>query len=116
MGGCPVSGQPILEGLDVPAPVPARRVADDYETWIAEVWPAFERAATSGQEFTAYEIARREQLPEPPDPAHHWGRLMTRLQEEDVIRRCGWAQSGRPTTHASGVRTWIGVSKRLGAA
>lgn len=111
-----MTAQPVLDGLDVPTPAPARPVSDDYETWIPAVWPAFERAATTGIPFTAYEVADREQLPEPPDPAHHWGRLMTRLQEEGVIQRHGWTTSARPTSHASGVRTWIGVSKRIGAA
>lgn len=99
------------------SPYTTAAVAGDYDTWLAAVWPAFEQAADSGVPFTAYGVAKGADLPEPPDPAHHWGRLLTLLQERGVIRKHGWTTSGRPTSHASGVRTWVGVPRvELGAA
>ena len=95
--------------FDLPGAPKPRPRSEDYETWIAAVRPAFERAAATGREFTTYEIADRHRLPEPPDPAHHWGRLMTLLQNDGLIAKAGWACSSRPTTHASGVRTWRGT-------
>lgn len=100
--------QPALDGT-VPEPPAARPRSEDYETWIAAVRPAFEAAAASGRTFTTYEIADKRRLPEPPDPAHQWGRLMTLLREDGFIQPAGWACSPRPTTHASGVRTWRGT-------
>jgi hypothetical protein len=97
-------------GMPEPPTPPAVQRAEDYETWIAAVRPAFEAAAATGQTFTAYEIAHAASLPEPPDSAHHWGRLLSLLREEGWIRHAGWACSTRPTTHHSGVRTWKGTS------
>jgi hypothetical protein len=101
--------QPALDG-SIPEPkIPAaRQRAEDYETWVAEVWPAFVAAAESGRTFTTYEIADTNRLPEPPDH-HQWGRLTTLLKEEGFIKAAGWAASGRPTSNHSGVRTWKGT-------
>lgn len=110
--------QPALDGtLPTPKTPPGRPRAADYETWMAAVRPAYETAAASGKPFTTYDIADANRLPEPPDPAHHWGRLMTLLQDEGWIRKHGWTCSTRPTTHASGVRVWIGTrAARTGRA
>lgn len=86
-------------------------VADDYDTWLAAVWPAFEEAAATLKPFTAYEVTQAHGLPEPPDPAHHWGQLFRHLKEQGVIREYGWAASRRRTSHGSGVRIWIGVPR-----
>lgn len=102
--------QPALDGTIPPAHVPAaRRRAEDYETWIAVVRPVFATVAATGRTFTCYEIADQYRLPEPPDGAHHWGRLMSLLREDGVIARHGWACSSRPTTNQSGVRRWRGT-------
>lgn len=98
-----------LPGMPEPPVPPAVQRAEDYETWITAVRPAFEKAAATGAVFTAYDIARDNDLPEPPDSAHHWGRLLSMLREEGWIRHAGWACSNRPTTHHSGVRTWKGT-------
>lgn len=96
--------------LDIPwdLPLPSGR-RDDFEEWLAEVHSAFEQAARSGAEFTTYDVARRHLLPEPPDPAHDWGRLMVVLHAEGLLVPAGWACSARPSVHASGVRTWRGA-------
>jgi hypothetical protein len=101
--------QPALDGT-VPEPkIPvARQRAEDYETWVAEVWPAFVTAAETGRTFTCYSVADLHKLPEPPDH-HQWGRLMTLLKEEGYIKTAGWAASDRPTANHSGVRTWKGT-------
>lgn len=102
--------QPILPGdFPEPQPTPAQQRAADYETWLAAVRPAFEAAAATGLPFTTYDVVDANRLPEPPDSAHMWGRLMTLLKDEGWIRKHGWTNSGRPTTHASGVRRWRGT-------
>lgn len=102
--------QPALDGT-APPPVTALAVqrAEDYETWLAAVRPAYETAAATGKPFTTYSIADAARLPEPPDPAHTWGRFMRLLADEGWIRTHGWTTSDRPTTHHSGVRVWIGT-------
>ncbi|MFK0222159.1 hypothetical protein ACIQWN_28715 [Streptomyces vinaceus] len=108
--------QPALDGT-IPTPkIPAaRRRAEDYETWIDEVWPKYLEAAASGRTFTFAEIADEHRLPEPPD-SHMWGRLATRLKEEGYTRTAGWTTSPRPTVHHSGVRTWKGTAAARRAA
>ncbi|MDI5965804.1 hypothetical protein [Streptantibioticus silvisoli] len=102
--------QPTLDGTLPPARIPAAvQRAEDYETWLAAVRPAYEAAAASGRPFTTYTVADAANLPEPPDPAHTWGRFMRLLADEGWIRTHGWTTSDRPTTHHSGVRTWIGT-------
>ncbi|WP_328941577.1 hypothetical protein OG259_07840 [Streptomyces sp. NBC_00250] len=109
--------QPALDGT-IPEPKrPARQErAEDYETWLAQVWPKYIDAAATGRTFTCFEIADEHKLPEPPDSAHHWGRLMTLLQDEGYIRKAGWACSSRPTVNHSGVRTWKGTAAARQAA
>lgn len=110
--------QPALDG-SIPAPkVPAaRRRVEDFEEWMAAIRPAFEQAARSGREFTTWAIADAANLPDPKDPAHHWGRAMTIFKEEGLIETSGWAWSERPSTHHSGVRTWRGTrAARTGRA
>jgi len=109
--------QPALDGtLPEPTKTIARERAEDYETWLAEVWPKYLDAAATGRTFTCFEIADANKLPEPPDSAHHWGRLMTLLKDEGYIRTAGWACSDRPTVHHSGVRTWKGTAAARKAA
>ncbi|MEU0659572.1 hypothetical protein [Streptomyces lavendulocolor] len=109
--------QPALDGSIPPAKKTAtRQRAEDYDTWLAQVWPKYIEAAATGRVFTCWEIADKHQLPEPPDPAHHWGRLMTLLRDEGYTRTAGWACTNRPTAHHSGVRTWKGTAAARRAA
>ncbi|MFC9244583.1 hypothetical protein ACFT7S_11300 [Streptomyces sp. NPDC057136] len=105
---------PIQSALDGTVPVAplanSRRQSEDYETWLADVWPKFIDAAATGRTFTCYEIVDAHKLPDPPNPQAHWGRLMTLLRDEGYIRTAGWACSDRPTVHHSGVRTWKGTA------
>jgi hypothetical protein len=102
--------QPALDGT-IPTPkIPAaRRRAEDYETWLDEVWPVYVAIAATGRTWTVAEIADEHRLPEPPD-SHQWGRLATLLKEAGYTRTAGWACSPRPTVHQSGVRTWRGTA------
>ncbi|MFE0088809.1 hypothetical protein [Streptomyces sp. NPDC059016] len=102
--------QPALDG-SVPPPkkTAARRKVEDFDAWLAEIRPAFERAARTGREFTTWGVADAENLPEPRDPKSQWGRAMTIFKEEGLVETSGWACSDRPATHHSGVRTWRGT-------
>jgi hypothetical protein len=102
--------QPALDGTIPAAVTPPRRQSEDYETWVAEVWPHFIAAAATGRTFTCYEVVDANRLPDPPNPQAHWGRLMTLLRDEGYTRTAGWATSDRPTVHHSGVRTWKGTA------
>jgi hypothetical protein len=101
--------QPAFDGMHLEAAAPAktRRIVDDFEAWVDEVWPAFVEAADTGQPFTIDEIARVKQLPDPPLPKSQWGALPARLQNEGVIRHHGYGGSQR--AHHSLVHVWIGV-------
>ncbi|WP_405536994.1 hypothetical protein [Streptomyces antimycoticus] len=101
--------QPALDGMPELDPKPARPQSEDYETWLDIVWPKYVEAAESGRVFTCFEIADAHQLPDPPNPQAHWGRLMTLLKDEGYVRTAGWACTNRPTAHHSGVRTWKGT-------
>lgn len=105
--------QPAFDGTELAASAPAksRRVIDDYEAWVDEVWPAFIEAADSGRPFTIDEVARARQLPDPPRPQSQWGSLPARLQNEGIIRHHGYGPSQR--AHGSLVYVWIGVPVRL---
>ncbi|MFD5419435.1 hypothetical protein ACFWJT_15600 [Streptomyces sp. NPDC127069] len=109
--------QPALDGtIPTPKPPAARRRAEDFETWYAEVEPVYVAIAATPRVFTIFEIADEHRLPEPPDSAHHWGRLATLLKDAGYIRTAGWACSSRPTVHHSGVRTWKGTPAARRAA
>ncbi|MFJ9012284.1 hypothetical protein [Streptomyces canus] len=105
--------QPVFDGTELAAAAPSttRRVMDDYEAWVDEVWPAFVAAADSGQPFTIDEVARTKNLPDPPHPKSQWGSLPGRLQEAGLIRHHGYGPSAR--CRKSLVYVWIGVPVRL---
>lgn len=95
---------------------PGAELAPDFKSWVAEVRWAFERAALSGEVFTTYSVARANDLPEPPDTAHHWGLLTMRLHAEGLIRPVGFDAAKRGPSHASSLKTWEGVTARIGSA
>ncbi|MER6492637.1 hypothetical protein [Streptomyces griseorubiginosus] len=101
--------QPVFDGnhLDASAPSKSRRIMDDYEAWVDEVWPFYVAAADSREPFTIDEVARKHQLPDPPKPKSMWGSLPGRLQNEGIIRH----HSGGTSIRAghSMVHVWIGV-------
>jgi len=101
--------QPAFDGtvLAAPAPAAVRRVMDDYEAWVSEVWPVFETVADSRIPFTFAEIAYSYQLPDPPRPASQWGSLPARLQNAGLI--CHHGVGGSVRAHHSLVHIWIGV-------
>ncbi|MFF0166743.1 hypothetical protein [Streptomyces prasinus] len=101
--------QPAFDGTEIAAPAPAksRRIIDDYEAWVDEVWPYYVAAADTMQPFTVDEISRKHQLPDPPHPKSQWGSLPGRLQNEGIIRHHGASTSAR--AGHSMVHVWIGV-------
>ncbi len=104
---------PAFDGSTLAATAPAktRRVMDDYEAWVDEVWPAFVAAADSREPFTIDAIARDNNLPDPPHPKSQWGSLPARLQDAGIIRHHGYGPSAR--CRKSLVYVWIGVPVRL---
>lgn len=101
--------QDALDGMPEPDQRATRPRAEDFETWLAAVRPAFERAAATGLPFTSYAVAEAEDLPEPPDTAHHWGRAIGIFRDEGLIVHANWDNSRRSTSHGSGVKTWRGT-------
>jgi hypothetical protein len=101
--------QPVFDGTELAAGAPSvtRRIVDDFEAWVDEVWPAFVEAADSRQPFTIADVAARKQLPDPPRPASQWGSLPARLQDAGIICHHGFGGSQR--AHQSLVHVWIGV-------
>ncbi|MFE9286633.1 hypothetical protein [Streptomyces olivaceus] len=101
--------QPAFDGTEIAAAAPAktRRIVDDYEAWVDEVWPYFVAAADTGQPFTVDEVSRKHRLPDPPSPKAQWGSLPGRLQNDGIIRH----HSGGTSIRAghSMVHVWIGV-------
>ncbi|MYU20769.1 hypothetical protein [Streptomyces sp. SID8352] len=101
--------QPAFDGTEIAAAAPAksRRIVDDYEAWIDEVWPYYLAAADTGLPFTVDEISRKHHLPDPPHPKSQWGSLPVRLQNYGIIRHHDGGTSAR--ARHSMVHVWIGV-------
>lgn len=104
---------PVFDGdrLEAAAPAATRRVMDDYEAWVDEVWPAYVAAADSGRPFTICTVATDNNLPDPPRPKSQWGSLPGRLQDAGLIRHHGYGPSAR--CRKSLVYVWIGVPVSL---
>ena len=101
--------QPAFDGteLEAAAPAKSRRVMDDYEAWVDEVWPFYVAAADTGLPFTIDEVSRKHRLPDPPSPKAQWGSLPVRLQNEGIVRHHSGGTSAR--AGHSMVHVWIGV-------
>lgn len=94
--------QPALDGT-LPTPAP------DYHSWCDEVRPAFVEAARTGQLFTSYEIAKTNNLPEPPCPRTDWGNFVLQLVRDGLIEHVTFDRSRRPTGERSAVGVWRGT-------
>lgn len=94
--------QPALDG-SVPAP------AVDYHSWCDAVRPAFVAAARTGRLFTSYDIAKDNDLPEPPNPKADWGNLVLSLVRDRLIEHVTFDRSSRPTGERSAVGVWRGT-------
>lgn len=101
--------QPAFDGTELAAPAPAatRRVIDDYEAWVDEVWPYYVAAADTREPFTICSVAIDNNLPDPPCPKSQWGQLPSRLQDAGIICHHGYGPSAR--CRRSLVHVWIGV-------
>lgn len=105
---------PAFDGNQFEAAAPARRIVDDYEAWVTEVWDAFVEAADTGKPFTIDAVARDKNLPDPPHPKSQWGSLPARLQDAGIMRHHGYGPSAR--CRKSLVYVWIGVPAHQRAA
>jgi hypothetical protein len=94
--------QPTLDGT-IPVTAP------DYHTWVDQVRPAFAAAARTGRLFTSYEVARDNDLPEPPNPHADWGNLVLSLVRDRLIEHVTFDRSSRPTGERSAVGVWRGT-------
>jgi hypothetical protein len=94
--------QPTLDGTQP-------ETAADYHAWAEQVRPAFVAAAATGQLFTSYEIARQNDLPEPPNPRADWGNLVLSLVRDGLIEHVTFDRSRRPTGERSAVGVWRGT-------
>jgi hypothetical protein len=101
--------QPAFDGTELTAPAPAktRRIVDDFEAWVDEVWPYYVAAADLGLPFTIDEVSSKHRLPDPPSPKAQWGALPVRLQNAGIIRHHSGGTSAR--AGHSMVHVWIGV-------
>lgn len=91
--------QPALDGT-MPEP------ADDYHAWVDKVRPTFVQVARSGRRhWLSWQIKREYKLPEPPDPAHDWGKLLGRLADDGLIEHDGFGH----TRDRSVVNAWTGT-------
>jgi hypothetical protein len=91
--------QPALDGTLPPKP------SDDFETWLAEVWPTFVTAAATGQPFVCWKIADAHDLPQPPCQERDWARLMGRLHHARIVRYDGFGLA----RDKSACRRWRGT-------
>ena len=91
--------QGVLDGMPEPEP-------DDYMTWVETVRPTFVQVAQSRRRhWLVWEIKREYKLPDPPDPAHDWGRFTTGLQADGVVQHDGFGL----TRDKSCVHAWRGT-------
>lgn len=83
--------------------------ATNYRSWCDDVREAFVDAARTGRRFTTYEIARDNNLPEPPCPRADWGNFTQALVRDGLLEHCGFDRSSRPTGEHSAVSVWRGT-------
>jgi hypothetical protein len=115
----PIPGQAaLIDREDLPEGAVADRPAAVRLDWETAAEAAIIRFA-KGRGLMAFQIhdaARAEQIEEPPDPSHDWGRLVQRLHREGVLSPAGAALSTRKRTASSLVHTWIaGPALKAGA-
>jgi len=95
--------QPQLDGT---LPPPSELT---YAEWCDRIRPAFVEAARSGRLFTSYEIAKDNDLPEPPKPSSDWGNFVLSLVRDRLIEHVTFDRSSRPTGERSAVGVWRGT-------
>ncbi|MFJ4624279.1 hypothetical protein [Streptomyces sp. NPDC088812] len=98
---------PIQPTLDGTLPTPASGLT--YAEWADLVRPAFVAAARTGRLFTSYEVAKDNDLPEPPNPRADWGNLVLSLVRDRLIEHVTFDRSSRPTGERSAVAVWRGT-------
>lgn len=86
--------------------------------WRTQALTVIEKLAATGHPFTVFDVAHYG-VPEPPDPAHDWGRLARDARHigliEPVKDEAGddkAVPSKRPETKGSLVKLWRGTGRR----
>lgn len=100
-----VCEQGVLD-LDLPGPAASSDTGVNSgmdPIWTSSVEVEIARRSTSGEPFSAYDLA--DVVGEPPRP-HHWGLLFQQLSARRLITCVGVAQSRRPTVHRSLAYVW----------
>lgn len=92
----------------------ARADAGTDDWWRSCCDRAIRQAATTGRPFQAWDLTEWYGLPEPRHP-NQWGPRLSAAAKQGVIVAAGWAESKRPTTAKSAVRTWVGVAAESAA-
>jgi hypothetical protein len=98
---------PVQPTLDGTLPTPDSGLT--YSEWADQVRPAFVAAAKTGRLFTSFEIAKDNELPEPPKPATDWGNFVLSLVRDQLIEHVTFDRSSRPTGERSAVAVWRGT-------
>lgn len=84
-------------------------IADRMDpAWRQRGLDAIAQLASTGVEFTAYDLIDRGLLDEPAHP-NHMGALMNLARRQGLVRRVGYTQSRRPATRGSALATWRGL-------
>lgn len=96
--------QPALDGT-----LPAPESGLTYAEWTDHIRPAFVAAARTGRLFTSYEIAKDNDLPEPPNSRADWGNFILSLVRDRLIEHVTFDRSSRPTGERSAVAVWRGT-------
>lgn len=94
--------QPALDGTIPPK-------ADNYETWAEQARPTYVAEARTGRRFLFWKVARDHNIPQPPDPAHDWGRFAAELHRDGITRLDGFGF----TPDKSSVRAWRGTQAAI---
>ncbi|MFI0900606.1 hypothetical protein [Streptomyces sp. NPDC020983] len=93
--------------MTAPMPLPGmpEPPKSEYETWADAIRPVYVNVAATGRRFVCWEIARDNQLPEPPNPQRDWARFMGEFHRDGLIRQDGY---GEARDH-SAVKQWRGT-------
>jgi hypothetical protein len=107
----PIPGQQALIGAaDLPpgSVLTATNPADARIEWERHAIPLVEEYALRPDVGTLQiaEAATAMSILAPPDPAHDWGRLATRMRMEGSLQAAGVATAKRRTCNSSLLREW----------
>ncbi len=74
--------------------------------WLRKANKELARLASTGREFSAYDIARKAGEPAHPN---HWGWLFKVAHDDGLIKPQGFMISSRPSRRGGVCRIWKGI-------